>query len=63
MAESVTVSRWKMVITAVMGLLGAISQGYQIVQGEQGLLNIILLVAFLLITAFASWPILVGNTE
>ncbi|MDL0135622.1 hypothetical protein PNP85_04170 [Halobacterium salinarum] len=63
MAESVTVSRWKMVFTAIMGVLGAVSQGYQIAQGEQGLLTIVLLIAFLLITAFAGWPILAGNTE
>ena len=63
MAEPVTVSRWTMIVTAVMGLLGAMSQGFQIAQGEHGVLNIVLLVAFLLITAFASWPILAENTE
>jgi hypothetical protein len=62
MAESVTVSQWKMVLTTIFGLLGIINIGYQMAQGDQGLLQIFLLMAFAFISAFGVWTIFSGNT-
>lgn len=63
MSEPIKVSRWKMVVTAVAGFIAAIGYGYEIMQRDQGVLNIVLFVAFLLVFVFAVHPILTGNTE
>jgi len=63
MSESIKVSRWKMVVTAVAGAIGAIANAYLLNQGDYEVLNIVMFVAFLLICAFAVHPILTGNTE
>ena len=52
-----------MIVTAVSGLLGALVNGYQMVQGDYGVLTIVMFVSFLLIFAFAVQPILAGNTK
>ena len=52
-----------MIVTAISGLIGALANGYQIIQGDYGALNLVMFVAFLLIFAFAVQPILAGNTK
>jgi hypothetical protein len=52
-----------MVVTAVAGAIGTVANVYPIIQGEYDVLNIVMLVSFLLICAFAVHPILTGHTE
>ncbi|MFC6723267.1 hypothetical protein ACFQE1_02430 [Halobium palmae] len=63
MAKPVTISRWKLVLAATLGFLGAISAGYQIIQGNQDFLTIVWFVVFLFFILSSVWSIRVGNTE
>ena len=63
MSKSLKVSRWKMVVTAVAGAIGAAVNAYSIIQGDYEALNVVMFVSFLFICAFAVHPILAGNTE
>jgi hypothetical protein len=57
MSTIVSISRRKLILIAIFGGIGAVSQAYQLVHGERSFFVISLFVAFLLVIAAGLWAL------
>ena len=57
MSTAVSISRRRLILIALFGALGAVSQAYQLFHGEWSFFVVSLFVAFLLVIAAGLWAL------